>query len=105
MTMIALNVANQMILRLQACPSDDVLAQKESAGEYVEVSACNPHNGQIEVFEITNLHHAKDGWGVDHLVGDVRGTVRPRYGQPEEPSFIRVTFLDNEFEADPLSLK
>ncbi len=105
MTMLALNVANQMILRLQACPSDDVLAQKEIAREYVEVRAYNPQTGNTEVFEITNLHHAKDGWGVDHLVGDVLGTVRPRYGQPEEPSFIRVTFLDNELEADPLSLK
>lgn len=102
--MIALRVAEQQILRLSECPPDEILAAKMAAQESVEVCAFNPETKADELFEVVNLHHATDGWGVDHLVGEMLGEVRQRYGQPYELSFLPVVFIDNEFEADPLSL-
>lgn len=102
--MIALNVDNQSILRLTACPSNEILEAKAAAREIAEVQFYNTETSAMELLQVSNLHHEKDGWGVDHLVGLVIFEVRPRYGQPYEPRFVPVTFLDNEMEANPLSL-
>lgn len=93
--MIALRVANDFIMRLSLCPDDTILAEKEAQGQSVIIEAFNLQTQQREGLEVFDLHHERDGWNVDHLVGTIFGQDR----------LVSVAFLDNEAEADPLSLR
>ena len=93
--MIAIKVAEQVILRLVTCPDDSVLADKESQKQAVTVEAFNPQVNRNEFFEITNLHHEQDCWNADHLAGLIL----------TETGFAPVIFLNIESEADVLNLK
>ncbi len=93
--MIAIKVAEALIMRLVTCPPEQILIEKELSKEIVTIEAFNPQVMRNEFFEIANLHREKDGWGVDHLTGVIL----------TEGGFVPATFLNNEFEANPLSLR
>lgn len=103
--MIALRVAEQQILRLTTCPPNDILEAKAAAHESVQVIAYNSQTTYDELFEVWNLRHEKDGYGVDHLTGYIIQEVRSCRGRPRRLCFVRVVFVDSELEANPLSLK
>lgn len=72
-----------------------VIEAKVKADETLEVIAYLPEYREDRILEISGLHHAKDGWGVQHIVGTI----------VEDGGTIQVTLYDNPVEADPLNLK
>ncbi len=72
-----------------------VIEAKVVEGKALEVIAYLPEYREDRILEISGLHYAKDGWGVQHIVGTI----------VEEAGTIQVTLYDNPAEADPLNLK
>ncbi|MBH1980320.1 hypothetical protein I8H83_05305 [Candidatus Saccharibacteria bacterium] len=93
--LIALNCGNTRIIRVTEQIEMSVVEAKVAADKTLKVIVNLPEYPEDRILEISGLHHAKDGWGVRHVVGTII----------EEDGTIQVTFYDNIFEADPLNLK
>lgn len=72
-----------------------VIERKVTECEKLMVTAYLHEYGERRILVISGLRHAKDGWGVTHVVGTL----------VEEDGVIEITFYDNPVEADPLNLK
>lgn len=64
-------------------------------GASITIAAYVPEHGEDRLFTIEGLTRARDGWGVEHIVG---------YSF-ENDVMTYVTFHDNPLEAHPLNLK
>lgn len=93
--MIAVKVAESLIMKLVTCPDNAVLEAKEALEEAVVIEAHNPQTCEDEFFVIERLHHERDCWNVDHLAGYIM----------IDTGVVPVIFLDTEIEADALSLR
>ena len=91
----AVNCGNTQMLRAVDTYDMEIFKQAEKAGKPAEVMVYMPEYGECRRIVIEGLSYAKDGWGVEHLVGMLL----------EDDGVVQVTLYDNAFEADPLNLR